>query len=158
MGMRFKGLVSLFVLTTASTVFTSAAMAQEAAQEQVTVSDRISTESLNEAFNRVLYTNSGNFFREQGLLNQANTILGQGSIVRNSFAENRIARDARLLNILYRDALEQQVSSGPVIRTPDLPTPYNTSVLVNPSIYVNRLTSDALPTAGEFQFETLPPR
>ncbi|MBD2098174.1 hypothetical protein H6F90_24200 [Trichocoleus sp. FACHB-591] len=154
MGMRFKGLVSLLVLATASTVFTSAAMAQE----QVTVSDRISTEKLNDAFNRVLYTNSGNFFREQGLLNQTNTILGQGSIVRNSFAENRIARDARLVNILYRDALEQQASDGPLVRTPDLPNPYTTSVLVNPTIYVNRLTSDALPQGGELQFETLPPR
>jgi len=154
MGMRFKGLVSLFVLATASTVFTSAAVAQE----QVSVSDRISTETLNDAFNRALYTNSGNFFREQGLLNQTNTILGQGSIVRNSFAENRIARDARLVNLLYRDALQQQASDGPLIRTPDLPTPYDTSVLVNPSIYVNRLTSDALPQEGELQFETLPPR
>ena len=154
MGMRFKGLVSLFVLATASTVFTSAAVAQE----QVSVSDRISTETLNDAFNRALYTNSGNFFREQGLLNQTNTILGQGSIVRNSFAENRIARDGRLVNLLYRDALQQQASDGPLIRTPDLPTPYDTSVLVNPSIYVNRLTSDALPQEGELQFETLPPR
>jgi hypothetical protein len=154
MGMRFKGLVSLFVLATASTVFTSAAVAQE----QVSVSDRISTETLNDAFNRALYTNSGNFFREQGLLNQTNTILGQGSIVRNSFAENRIARDGRLVNILYRDALQQQASDGPLIRTPDLPTPYDTSVLVNPTIYVNRLTSDALPQGGELQFETLPPR
>ena len=154
MGMRFKGLVSLFVLATASTVFTSAA----GAQEQVTVSDRISTETLNDAFTRTLYTNSGNFFREQGLLNQANTILGQGSIVRNSFAENRIARDARLVNILYRDALQQQASDGPLIRTPDLPNPYSTSVLVNPTIYVNRLTSDAFPQGGELQFETLPPR
>jgi hypothetical protein len=154
MGMRFKGLVSLFVLATASTVFTSAAVAQE----QVSVSDRISTETLNDAFNRALYTNSGNFFREQGLLNQTNTILGQGSIVRNSFAENRIARDGRLVNLLYRDALQQQASDGPLIRTPDLPTPYDTSVLVNPTIYVNRLTSDALPQGGELQFETLPPR
>jgi len=154
MGMRFKGLVSLLVLATASTVLASAAVAQE----QVSVSDRISTETLNDAFNRTLYTNSGNFFREQGLLNQTNTILGQGSIVRNSFAENRITRDARLINILYRDALEQQASSTPLVRTPDLPTPYDTSVLLNPSIYVNRLTSDALPQGGELQFETLPPR
>ncbi|HEY9750029.1 MAG TPA: hypothetical protein V6C63_15190 [Allocoleopsis sp.] len=154
MGMRLKGLVSLFVLATASTVFTSAVVAQE----QISVSDRISTETLNDAFTRTLYTNSGNFFREQGLLNQANTILGQGSIIRNSFAENRIARDARLLNILYRDALQQQASDGPLIRTPDLPTPYDTSILVNPTIYVNRLTSDALPQGGELQFETLPPR
>ncbi|HEY9859365.1 MAG TPA: hypothetical protein V6D16_07655 [Candidatus Obscuribacterales bacterium] len=154
MGMRFKGLVSLFVLATASTVFTSAAMAQE----QVTISDRISTETLNEAFNRALYTHSGNFFREQGLFNQANNILGQGSILRNSFPENRIVRDARLITVLYRDALQQQASDGPVIRTPDLPNPYDTSVLLNPSLYVNRLTSDALPTAGEFQFETVPPR
>ncbi|MBD1861832.1 MULTISPECIES: hypothetical protein [Trichocoleus] len=154
MGMRFKGLVSLLVLATASTVFTSAAVAQE----QVTVSDRISTETLNDAFTRVLYTNSGDFFREQGLLNQANIILGQGSIIRNSFPENRIIRDAKLINILYHDALKQQVSSDPVIRTIDLPTPYDTSVLVNPTIYVNRLTSDALPQGGELQFETLPPR
>jgi hypothetical protein len=152
MGMRFKGLISLLMITATSTVFTSASVAEEAG-----TATRISTEPVSEAFERVFFTNSGNFYRDQSLNRQIDFFLGKGSLLRNSFPENEIARDARRTRILYNDALRQQVSSDPLIRTPDLPTPYGTSLLVNPGLYLNRSTvNGSVPVSGELLFEPLP--
>ena len=152
MSMRFKGLISLLMIAATSTVFTSAAVAQE----EVTVTP-VSTEPLAEAFERVLYKNAGNFYENRSLEKQINFILGQGSLIRNSFPENEIIRDARLVRVLYNDALEQQVSTTPLIRTPDLPNPYDTSLLVNPSLYLNRsVVNGTAPVSGELLFEPLP--
>src|SRR5688572_9714065 len=95
MGMRFKGLISLLMITATSTVFTSASVAEEAG-----TATRISTEPVSEAFERVFFTNSGNFYRDQSLNRQIDFFLGKGSLLRNSFPENEIARDARRTRIL----------------------------------------------------------
>jgi hypothetical protein len=79
--------------------------------------------------------------------------LKSGSLFRNSFPESEIARDAELVNVVYRDVLNQQVGNDPYIRTPDLPNPYNTSLMMSP-----RLNSNMLKTGTEFRFETVPPR
>ncbi len=152
MGMRFKGLFSLFMMATTSTVFASAGVAQEA----VTVTP-IVIEPTAEAFERVFFANSGNFYRDQSLNRQIDFFLGKGTLLRNSYPENEIARDARRTRILYNDALKQQVSSGPLLRTPDLPSPYDTSLLVNPTLYLNRSTvNGTVPVSGELLFEPLP--
>lgn len=152
MGMRLKGLVSFFMMAATSTVFASAAVAEEV----VTVTPVI-IEPTEEAFERVFFTNSGNFYRDQSLNRQIDFFLGKGTLLRNSFPENEIARDARRTRILYNDAFKQQVSSGPLLRTPDLPTPYDTSLLVNPTLYLNRSTvNGTVPVSGELLFEPLP--
>ncbi|PLZ90418.1 hypothetical protein CI594_18870, partial [Fischerella thermalis CCMEE 5196] len=71
----------------------------------------------------------------------------------NTFPENQIARDSELVYILYQDVLYQQVSNDPYLRTPDLPNPYNTSLLMSPGLNANKLK-----IGTEFRFEQMPPR
>jgi hypothetical protein len=55
----------------------------------------------------------------------------------NAFPEALIADDARRVNEVYKEALLRQVASDPVIRTPDLINPFNTSILTQPSFINN---------------------
>jgi S-layer homology domain len=97
-----------------------------------TTSATDSSESLTDAFGRAFNENSGTFYESTGLLGQLNTILGIVSFtVPAAFPENQIVRDAELISIMYKDAIEQQ-SSLPRLRTRDLPNPYETSVLESP--------------------------
>ncbi len=105
-------------------------------------------ESTNDVFERAFFKNDPNFYRNQSIWRQIDFILGQGSLFRNSFPEHEIARDAELMNILYRDTLNQQATHDPYIRTPDLPNPYTSSILMSPALNSNKLR-----TGTEFRFE-----
>lgn len=85
--------------------------------------------TIPEAFNRAYYRNSGNFFDNRGILQGFRLIFGVPSYV-----ENAISEDGRSVNRLYREVLEQQVSSDPVLRSPDLPNPYTGSILTTPLV------------------------
>ena len=91
------------------------------------------SDSIAEAFNRAYFYNDPEFFRNTSVKRQIDTIFGPGSIIRNSFPENEINRDGRLVHELYETVLEQQTSKGQVFRTPDLPNPYSTSILESPT-------------------------
>lgn len=146
MGLMFKSLTGVLVLVAAATVFPSAATAQLASSTQAS-----GYETTAERFNRAFFKNDLDFYHNRSVGRQLDLILGQGSLIRNSFPENEIRRDAELVNKLYRDTLQQQVSSDPIIRTPDLPNPYETSLLQSSSTKVNS------PMVGrEVVFETLP--
>ncbi|MDX2096448.1 MAG: hypothetical protein SFW36_01615 [Leptolyngbyaceae cyanobacterium bins.59] len=82
---------------------------------------------------RVLTNQSKNHFENRTILRQVDGIFGLGAIVHGTFPENEIAEDARAFNVLYRDLLKQQVSTTPLIRTPDLNSPFNSSLLTAPS-------------------------
>lgn len=45
------------------------------------------------------------------------------------YPEQQAKRDLRRVDILYRDVMLQQVASDPVLRTPDLANPFNSSLL-----------------------------
>ncbi len=107
----------------------------------------------NEVFEKAFYENYPNFYNNGGLFREIDWIFGTGSLFKNSFPENEIERDAELLNVLYQDMLEQQTTSDPYIRTPDLPSPYNTSLLASP-----RLRANQLQVGTEFRFDSLPQR
>jgi hypothetical protein len=143
MGIKFKAVGSLLVLLAAS--ISVPAFADD---KQTT-----NYETANEVFDRAFFKNDRNFYGNNTFKRQIDWIVGSGSLFRNSFPENEIARDAELVNVVYRDVLNQQVSNDPYIRTPDLPNPYNTSLMMSP-----RLNSNKLKTGTEFRFETVPPR
>lgn len=85
--------------------------------------------TIPEAFNRAYYRNDGNFFDNRGVFQGIRLILGIPSYV-----ENAITEDGRNVDRLYKEVLEQQVSSDPVLRTPDLPNPYTGSILTTPLV------------------------
>jgi len=143
MGIKFKALGSLLMLLAASISIPAFA------------DDKGTTnyETPNEVFDRAFFKNDRNFYGNNTFRRQIDWLVGSGSLFRNSFPESEIARDAELVNVVYRDVLNQQVGNDPYIRTPDLPNPYNTSLMMSP-----RLNSNKLKTGTEFRFDTVPPR
>ncbi|MBW4599549.1 MAG: hypothetical protein KME29_08015 [Calothrix sp. FI2-JRJ7] len=137
MGLKFKLLSSLFILLAASVP--SVAAAQESAPGYETAAD---------AMERAFYKNSPNYYRNQGINRDIDLILGTGTPFRSSFPEKEIERDADLVNALYRDVIMQQAMNDPYIRTPDLPNPYNTSLMMSP-----RMNQEKLRSGTEFRFE-----
>lgn len=142
-----------FIFTAASSVLASAAMAQTYPSEpQVPVSPRtlgieapLTSEpnrviGLSELFNRAFFNESGDFYQNRSIPNQIKFMIGPGLFEGARFPDLELERDAKLINVLYQDALEQQVSSDPVIRTPDLVNPFNTSLRLLPGTPVLRGT------------------
>lgn len=144
MGIKFPTFGGLLVLLAASVAFPSVVVAETETPNYETTSD---------VFERAFFRHDRNFYENATPKRQLNSILGSGSGFRNSFPENEIARDAELVNTLYRDVLQQQVSNDTYLRTPDLPNPYDTSLLMSP-----RLNANKLRVGTEFRFENMSQR
>jgi hypothetical protein len=125
--MQLKGLFGVMVLVAAVVVAAPAAIAQDARSNQRRA------ESVEEAFDRAYFRNGRDIFENRSISGQFNVILGPGALIRNSYIENVIARDLELIDEVYQDALARQNLSDPVLRTPDLPNPFNLSVLTLPA-------------------------
>ncbi|HIK28487.1 MAG: hypothetical protein N3E45_00285 [Oscillatoriaceae bacterium SKW80] len=128
MGMRLKypnGILGLTLssLGIATAIFLQVAPSRAESQQFV---------SIPEAFEDAFFQSSKNFFQNRTIWRQIDLIFGPGSLYRSSYPEIEIERDAKRIENLYRRILKQQVSSAPVIRTPDLPNPYDTSILQQP--------------------------
>lgn len=133
MGIQFSSLMGGMVAIAASMGLGSAAIANpDPFNPAVPVGPR--PIGLEQEFERVFFGNDREFFNNRSIPRQLDFIFG----IRNSFVENEINRDARNIHELYVEALEQQLSSDPVIRTPDLPSPFNRSLLQIPFSPVNR--------------------
>ena len=144
MGVKFKIFGSLLGLLVSGVAFPSVVVAQ---------TESPNYGNINDLFERAFFRHNGDFYENSTPKSQLDTILGSGSVFRNSFPENGIARDAELVNTLYRDVLQQQVGNDPYIRTPDLPNPYDTSLLMSP-----RFNSERLRVGTEFRFEPMTQR
>ncbi len=148
MGVSFKSLTGVLVFVAVATGFPFATVAQPTSSSQPN-----GNETMAETFNRAFFKNDPEFFRNRSFGRQLGLILGTPSSRGNSFPENEITRDAEVADVLYQDGLEQQVSSGPIIRTRDLPNPYQTSILRSPRFNVNNRAK-----GNEFIFDALPRR
>ncbi|MEH2249900.1 hypothetical protein [Nostoc sp.] len=144
MHIKFKTFSGLLVLLAAGIVFPSVVSAQTQTPNYQTT---------NDVFEQAYFRHDRNFYENGSLKRQLDSFLGSGSSFGGSFPENEIAHDAELVNTLYHDVLTQQVGNDPYLRTPDLPNPYDTSLMMSP-----RLNSNKLKVGTEFRFETLPPR
>lgn len=141
MGIKFKTFGGLLGLLVSGVAFPSVVVAQ-------TVTPNY--ETTNDVFERAFFRHDRNFYENSSPKRQLDVILGPGSVFQNSFPENEIARDADLVNAVYRDVLQQQVGNDPYLRTPDLPNPYDTSLLMSP-----RLNANKLRVGTEFRFESM---
>lgn len=148
MRLGFRRLTGVLIIVAAAIGFSSAATAQ------ITSSGGSNgLGEVNGLFNDAYFENDVEFFNNHRIGRQIDLIFGVGSLDGNSYLESEINRDGELLDLLYQDILYQQVSADPILRTPDLPNPYNSSLLVSPRYNVNNQMAGA-----EFMFETLPPR
>ncbi|NJO21546.1 MAG: hypothetical protein HC838_17965, partial [Spirulinaceae cyanobacterium RM2_2_10] len=62
------------------------------------------------------------------------------------FPEMEASRDASFIHEIYQDFMVQQFNNGPFLRTPDLPNPFNSSILTNPGL----LALGTITPSGEF--------
>lgn len=158
MSIRLTRLMTTISLSAISTLFvTFGAKAQIAPTDSQLFSPENPAEVFDRAFGFGAF--SGDFFENRTIESQIGYILGPGPINRSSYLENEITRQAFLIDLLYRDLLENQVSSDPVIRTPDLANPFATSLYLNPS-YRALPAGFFQPTppfpGTEFRFDRLP--
>ena len=83
-------------------------------------------------FTRAVKNNAGGLYDYTNILGQFNSLFGWRTFPQGSYFDNMITRDAKLTETLYYDVMQQQ-QSGPLIRTQDLPNPFDTSLQENPS-------------------------
>ncbi|MBE9129442.1 MULTISPECIES: hypothetical protein [unclassified Coleofasciculus] len=152
--MRLRLLLSALVVAAASTGIADSTMAQTRSSG----SEPIRLETIPESFNRAFFNDSGDFYRNRSIGRQIDYIIGPGGLGGAAFPELEIERDAKLINILYEDALNQQFASDPVIRTPDLANPFDTSIRLLPVSARFRPQVSPRIEGSEFFFETVPPR
>jgi hypothetical protein len=91
--------------------------------------------TLNEAFSRAFYNDTGRFYEQTGISGQLNKIFGWRSFP-GSFNDNQIANDGLTVETIYYDALRQQ-NSGPRMMSRDLPNPFDSSLTTNPDYLGN---------------------
>jgi hypothetical protein len=130
MGIKFPALSGLLVLLATSSAFLPVAQAEtETAPPQTT----------SNTFERAYFRHDPNFYENGTLKRQIDSLIGPGRKFGHTFADNEIAKDGELVNTLYHDALAQQATKDPYLRTPDLPNPYDSSLLMTPRYNGNKL-------------------
>ena len=123
----FVKITGVLIVIAAAGSFQGAVIAQQSSSTQPT------DETLADTFERTFFKNDPNFFRNRSLGRQLNWMFGV-----NGFVENEINQDAAELHDLLRTSLKRQNSSDRVIRTRDLPNPFNSSILSSPKSEVNQ--------------------
>ncbi|MBE9185199.1 hypothetical protein IQ270_10845 [Microcoleus sp. LEGE 07076] len=115
---------------------------------------------ISDDFNRQFFEASGDFYHNVSLQGYFGDYLGIGApsgVV--AFPEKEIERDASRLNGLYRRVMQRQVSSDPVLRTPDAVNPFDSSVMALPSAcQLAPQPSGCFPTPAGLQDQFAPQR
>jgi hypothetical protein len=84
-------------------------------------------DTLPEAFDDAYFSHDVDFYDNRGIGEQLDWIFGIGGNDAG-FLENEIARDGRAISDLTMDLMFQQAHSTPIIRTVDVPNPFDTSL------------------------------
>jgi len=146
-----KTFLSVLSLLTLAGGFAAPAIAQSAPEAgELTLPPTY--DSVPNLVNAAFFSESGDPFNRLTIGNQAETIFGFGIVkfIRGTYPENEIERESALVHALYEDLLRQQVASDPVIRTRDLPNPYDSSVLTRYN-EVTRFGSTVIPETFQQQ-------
>jgi len=124
MDVRFIGRFSLMAIAAPLVLIGSAnvAHAQPAAQPSAEA-----VPTIPQAFEDAYFRNGQDFYHNHQVPRNLTWFLGP-------FPENEIADDGKAVNRLYVDALAQQASNDPLIRTPDAENPYQSSLLTGPIV------------------------
>jgi hypothetical protein len=96
--------------------------------------------TVSDEFEDVYFTLDRNFYQNQRFPRTLAPIFGA--------VEREIAGDGRRINRLYREVLEQQITSTDLIRVADLPSPFTGSLATTP-LYVE----DPIPAAPIPRFD-----
>jgi hypothetical protein len=134
---RLKGTLKLLTVSSVATLWVGSLITSATAQEapQTSNNRRANQQTLSDRFEDTFFTFDQTFYQNRRFPRNAFWLFG-------SFPENAISGDGRVIHKLYTEALRQQTSSDPTIRTADLPTPFSSSLQTDP-IY----TPEAVPAA-----------
>ncbi len=112
------------------------------------------TTAVRDAINNAFFNDSRDFYGNQTAVRRMRETFGTGRNIfrRGNYAEINVERDAKRANAVYNRLMQEQVASDPTMRVVDLPNPFETSLLVEPSLYTNQATGT------EFVFERSPIR
>jgi hypothetical protein len=116
MSIQFTRLKTISIALAISAAVASPGMAQD-------MSHYVDKTSVDGAFEKAWLDRSGDIFHHQNMFTQLIRLVGI------SYPEKEIAYNGKVLDIIYKDALDRQVSSTPQIKTRDLKNPYDTSLL-----------------------------
>ncbi|MGA9378572.1 MAG: hypothetical protein WBV73_07360 [Phormidium sp.] len=161
MVMRLSSLIAALTLTAATSLFATTAKAQP--EEHCTNSSidcvnpfPLSIYTLDEAMNDAFFSHNQPTYENQLVPRQLYFIFGPGgSLFRGAYPEIEITKDAEEVHNLYVEAMRLQNASDPVLRTRNLPNPYNSSLLQ----LQNNLITNPNPVPGvELYNEELPPQ
>jgi hypothetical protein len=141
MSKNWQGLSGLFVLLFSSAGFPMVTVAQMQPENYETITDTVE---------RAYFRYDPDFYDNGSLKRQVDSLLGPGGKFRTTFPDNEIAKDAELVNTVSHDVLTQQAMSDPYLRTPDLPSPYDSSLLMSPRYNANKLK-----VGTEYHFDSL---
>ncbi len=130
MGIRINSLTGALV------IFTTACLSSTAMAQTSPINQYSQSATLADRFEQVFYTKDKDFQENRSFGRQLDFMFGFGSF-NTSFVDNEINADTKAITTLYKQALLQQGSSSPAVRTRDLPNPYDTSVLQSPPIAPN---------------------
>lgn len=83
-------------------------------------------DTIADEISRAMFAQSGDLYRNTGIDRQATLLLGL------SYPDLEAVGDARSVNRIYQEGIRQRASEP--IRTADLPSPFNTSILTNPRL------------------------
>ena len=142
MGIKAKGLLSVGLAIAASSI-----AAIETKAQQVSVDPP----SVLEVMDDITYTHSGDYYDNRGLFRQIDFIFGFGWIGSANFPELEMDRDSEALEEAYAELMFLQTQNTPMLRVPDLRSPYNTSVQLLPLSQVSTRV-----IGSELNFEPLP--
>lgn len=102
-------------------------------------------------FENTFFSNNRDYYRNRTLPGQLKRIFGP-------FPENSMFRDARAVNKLYLETQFQQMNSGPILRTVDLPSPFQYSLrTLPPPVVVAPIEVTPLPIAPPAPAPIVPP-
>lgn len=79
------------------------------------------TENIADAMNRAVFEQTGDIYYNAGIYRQATLLFGL------SYPDKEYLNDAQAINRVYREGMRQQTSKA-VIRTADLPNPFDSSI------------------------------
>lgn len=165
MVMRLSSLIAALTLTAATSLFATTAKAQPGEYCTNGISTNgidcvnpfpTSLYSLDEAMNRAYFSHGKPVYQNQVFPRQLFFIFGPSfNPFQGNYPEIEITQDGRTVHNLYVEAMRLQNSSDPVLRTRNLPNPYNTSLLQ----LQNGLIRNPNPIPGvELYNEELPPQ
>lgn len=135
MNRHLKWVTSASIAAFSVVVAGNNAIAQEARQRIDADIFPLVTSDVVEQMEDVFYSNDQPYYTNRGIPRQISSFIG------TSFVDHEINEDARLIHEFAQQLWEEQARSAPVIRTPDLPNPYQSSILLEPTIAQQEFSS-----------------